>query len=498
MNTYKPIANMVGATFSLFSDGCKRFCFIGIGILCGILQPVFAFDNSELPAPASKDDVRHGLRVSDNHRYLVDATTGRPVFILADTAWNLGALTLEEIDTYLQSRADHGFNTVMFALNFAPQAEEKNAYSQPAYLGADKTDLNPAYFEMCDAIIKKAADRGLYVIIYAMWAGEKSGTMNHYTAAQLNILGQALGRRYQGVPNVIFSAGGEASPHYIEPERVNALGRGLKEGSAGRNLVTVHPVSGNSTSKFYANETWLDFYMSQAKSGSAANNAAYDAAALVLADWSLQPNQTIKPTMMGEHRYESGTQEDPLIQRRSLYQCVFAGGAGYAYGHNALWQMTPHTALPWMLKGWNPGVKNWTQVLDTPAVRQLAYIKTLLYSYPYLERIPDQSLVLAGQDADVATRTQATRDGTLEHNNATYIMAYLSAPQSITLNTSVMVAPELTVSWFNPATGLSEMVHDKLPNQGSLKLEKRPQGGDWVVVIEDAAKGYSRHILTRH
>jgi hypothetical protein len=75
-------------------------------------------------ARPSKSEAKNGLKISDNHRYLVAAVTGGPVFILADTAWNLGALKLEAIDTDLQSQADHGFNTVMFALNFAPQADE--------------------------------------------------------------------------------------------------------------------------------------------------------------------------------------------------------------------------------------------------------------------------------------------------------------------------------------------------------------------------------------
>ena len=441
---------------------------------------------SALVTPPAQAASLDRLRVSDNHHYLVAARTGDPVFILADTAWNLGALNLGEIERYLQSREEHGFNVVMFALNFAPQASETNAYGQPAYLGADKTELNPAYFDTCDAIIKQAGKHGLYVMIYAMWAGEKAGTMNHYSPAQLTTLGHALGGRYAGVPNVIFCAGGEASPHYIDVGRVNALGKALKEGCGGRNLVTVHPVSPASASKYYAAAPWLDFYLSQAKSGSGPANATFDAAALVLGDWIIA---AIKPTMMGEHRYESGTQEDPLIQRRSLYQCVFAGGCGYAYGHDALWQMTPHTGLPWMRRGWTPGVTNWTQALDTPAVRQLHFIKTLLYSHPYLDRIPDQSLVLAGQGTNVATRVQVTRDGTMGHNDATYLMAYISSPHSITLDTAVIGAQELNVHWFDPATGTSELLHGQLANPGILTVEKRPPD-DGVVVIEEAAKNH--------
>ena len=224
--------------------------------------------------------------------------------------------------------------------------------------------------------------------------------------------------------------------------------------------------------------------MSQAQSSSAAKSAEYDAAALVLGDWKIIP---AKPTMMAEHRYESGTLEDPLIQRRSLYQCVFAGGCGHAYGHNALWQMTPHTAQPWMLKGWPPGVESWRQALDTPAVRQLKHIQAVLYSHPYLQRMPDQTLVTAGQGADISTRIQATRDGTPEHKDATYVMAYLGAPRTVTLNTAVISAQTLDAYWFSPESGSTEVIREGFTNPGSLILEKRPQGHDWVVVIEDAA-----------
>ncbi|HYP18402.1 MAG TPA: DUF4038 domain-containing protein [Opitutus sp.] len=429
--------------------------------------------------------VNHGLKVSANGRYLVNARTDAPVFLLADTAWNLGALKLEEVDSYLESRARHGFNTVMFALNFAPQADEKNAYGEPAYVGPKKNVLNPAYFDYCDAVVKKCADRGLFVMLYAMWAGEKAGTMNHYTAPQLAVLGRELGRRYRGVKHVILCAGGESTPHYIEVERVEALGRGLREGSGGENLVTVHPVSEHSTSEFFAGAAWLDFYMSQGKSGVNPASVAYDAGALVERDWRIA---AVKPTMMVEHRYESGTGEDPLIQRRGLYQCVFAGGFGYGYGHNALWQMTPHTAQPWMLKGWTPGVAHWTEALDTPAVRQLKHIVTLLQSRPYLTRIPDQSLVLAGQGRDVLTRVQATRDGTPGKRDASYIMAYLSVPRAIMLDTGAIAARRLRAHWFDPATGRTLAIAEDFANPGELPLPVPPAAHDWVVVIEAAGR----------
>ena len=110
----------------------------------------------------------------------------------------------------------------------------------------------------------------------------------------------------------------------------------------------------------------------------------------------------------------------------------------------------------------------------------------------YLERFPDQSLVLVGQGSDVATRVQATRDGTLERHDATFIMAYISASQSVTVNTAVIPSRTLSAYWFNPESGLSELIQDSVENPGSLTLEKRANGQDWVVVIEDAAKNYPR------
>ncbi len=465
-----------------------------VAIAC-LSLPIFAAEPESSPpnqtaAPSSRAMVRNGLKLSGNRRYLMDAVTGTPVFILADTAWNLGALKLEEIDTYLQSRADHGFNTVMFALNFAPQAEEKNAYGEPAYIGAEHNELNPAYFANCDQIIQHAADRGLYVMLYALWGMNKNGTMRGYSPAQLSQMGLALGKRYAGVPNVILCVGGEAaSPHAEDRERAEALGKGLKEGCGGRNLVTIHPEAGHSGARFFAKSGWLDFSLIQAKSSCKPESATYDAAALVLRDWTASPSM---PTMMAEHRYEVGTDEDPLIQRRSLYQCVFAGGCGYAYGHNALWQMTPHTAQRWMLQSWKPGVKSWSEALDTPAVRQLRYIRALLLARPYFERIPDQGLVLAGQGADVATRIQATRDGTPEGKDATYLMAYLSAPAKVTLNTAVIAGRTLNAYWFSPETGKREVVRERFANAESLTVEARSGGRDWVLVVEDSSRNYEQ------
>ena len=444
------------------------------------------------PTPSSPPDSQdgtsspNGLKVSDNHHFLVDARTGKPFFLLADTAWNLNALTNEESDVYLHDRRRHGFNCVMFCLDFYPQASSENASGQRAYGGKEKTDLNPAYFAWCDRIVDESAGLGMYVMLYAMWGGKTSGTMNDYSLDQLHTIGLKLGARYKSRANVILVAGGESTPPNVEVDRINAIGSGLKDGCEGKNLVAVHPCYDRSSSQTLSVASpWLDFYMSQVKSNKGGESA--DMTKYVAGDFELVAS---KPTMVAEHRYEIGTREPPVIQRRSLYLSVFAGAFGYAYGHNALWQMTPHTAQPWMLKGWPPGVSKWTEALDTVAVDQLQYIKALLYSRPYLQRIPDQSLILSGQGKKIADRVQATRDVTTGGKGASYIMVYLSAPQAIAVNTSVIDAKFLNAFWFSPETGQSKPLMNHAPNPGKLELAKRSSGEDWVVVIDDAAKNY--------
>ena len=213
----------------------------------------------------------------------------------------------------------------------------------------------------------------------------------------------------------------------------------------------------------------------------------YDMTKLVAHDYNLQ---IIKPTMIAENYYESGTAQPAVRQRRGLYLSVFAGAFGCAYGHDALWQMSPHTAQRWMLASWPPGVPNWKDALNTHAVEQLHHIRALLYSRPYFTRIPDQSLIISGQGKSIADRVQATRDGEQGRQNATYLMAYMAAPADVTINTRVIASHRLNTWWFNPATGKSTRVGMNLPNTGTLLLKKQQMRHDAVIIVDDAIKHY--------
>ncbi len=458
---------------------------VGAGVM--LARSITPVAGDSIPEPLSTEwsTAPRGLKVSANHRFLADAHSGRPFFLLADTAWNINALTYADLELYLTSRKQHGFTAIMFCLDFYPQSDGRDAYGESAYIGPRKTELNPKYFSYCDHLVDRAAHYGLYTMIYSMWAGKRSGIMNIYTPRELHNIGLKLGAHFRNKANVIHVAGGESTPPYISPTHVDALGRGLKAGCQGRHLITVHPCYNRSCSEYFSHETWLDFYMIQGASSK--QGAHYDVTRPIAHDYQLP---SPRPTMIAENYYDSGTHQPPHLQRRNLYLSVFAGAFGCAYGHDALWQMTPHTRKRWMLGSWPPGVANWRQALNTPAVADLHYIQPLLYSRPYFERIPDQNLVLAGQGRGISNRIQATRDGTAGRRNATYLMAYLATPITAVLDTGVIDGNFLNAYWFNPASGKSTVIKMNFPNTGKLHLAKHPDGHDTVVVVDDAASKY--------
>ncbi|MCD8164814.1 MAG: hypothetical protein LUE93_00930 [Bacteroides sp.] len=98
-------------------------------------------------------------------------------------------------------------------------------------------------------------------MIYSMWGGKSSGTMNQYTKEQLYKIGVDVGEYFRGRENVILITGGETTPHFVDTGR-----------------------------------TGTD----------------YDYEKLVTQDYD---TSLTRPTMLGEHRYETGVGEDGIIQQ---------------------------------------------------------------------------------------------------------------------------------------------------------------------------------------
>ena len=109
------------------------------------------------------------LRVSDTGRYLVKED-GSPFLYLGDTAWSMLNWTREDVDMYLQDRAQKGFTVIQIAVSGFSALTVPNAYGQTMFVEQDPNRPNDAYFQELDYVANKAESLGLYLALVPMWA----------------------------------------------------------------------------------------------------------------------------------------------------------------------------------------------------------------------------------------------------------------------------------------------------------------------------------------
>ncbi len=424
------------------------------------------------------------LKVSSNHRFLVHAD-GRPFFYLGDTAWELfHRLNREEADRYLTNRAAQGF-TVIQAVVLAELDGLKtpNAYGDRPFLSDDPSQPNEAYFKHVDYIVNRAASLGLYIGMLPTW-GDKVGQYGNYFFNEKNAraYGRFLGKRYQDQP-IIWILGGDRPPD-VTADIWTEMAHGLGEGDGGKHLKTFHPFGGGHSSVAFHYSDWLDFNMIQSGHSATGNNYQR-----IQYDYNLRPP---KPVMDGEPAYEYPPDAIPpkrpvgaLEVRRRAYWALFSGAFGHTYGTHPIWQMYAPPRQPL----WDVTTP-WYDAMDLPGAKQLAHVKALLFSRPFLTRIPDQSVIYSGLSGGLEY-VSVTRDGTRGQNDASYVMAYFPQGVTVTLKTERLAGKIIRGWWFNPRDGSAQSLGEfpKEP-RAAFTPPTKSTTEDWILVLDDAAKNY--------
>jgi hypothetical protein len=423
------------------------------------------------------------LMVAANQRFLAYAD-GRPFFYLGDTAWELfHRLNREEAARYLEDRAAKRF-TVIQAVVLA----ECDGLRVPSALGdlplIDNDPLRPneAYFAHVDYIVERAAALGLVIGMLPTWGdkwNQKWGAGPEiFSPASAHAFGLFLGRRYHDQP-LIWILGGDR-PLESEAQRaiIVAMAEGLRAGDEGAHLITFHPMGGHSSAEYFHGAPWLDFNMWQ--SGHARNRDNY---ACIAADYALEPP---KPCMDAEPGYEDHPSAfkldngylDDYDVRKSLYWSLFAGAHGYTYGCHPIWQMwTPErAAISWVRRPWH-------EALHLPGARQVQHARALLLARPFLSRIPDQGLV-ASELGEGTQHIQATRDA-----DGSYALIYVPMGRDFTIDLERLSGETLLAHWYNPRNGTARRI-GSLRRAGAQAFTPPAGGPDWVLVLDDAARGF--------
>jgi hypothetical protein len=221
------------------------------------------------------------------------------------------------------------------------------------------------------------------------------------------------------------------------------------------------------------------------------HGSGHDVACWELAnrDFNLTP---AKPTLDGEPNYEdhpvnpwpkwntdNGYYRDYDV-RKQCYRSVFAGGCGVTYGHHAVWQFmnAKEEAINYPDRGW-------INAMDRPGAVQVGYLRKLMESRPMLNRIRDTSIIINGQGKKTE-HIEAFRSA-----DNSYAMIYLPVGKTITVNMKNL-QHQITAWWFNPKDGTAKQISiTEKKEQMEFTAPTTGTGNDWVLVIDDAAKGFN-------
>ncbi len=449
------------------------------------------------------------LQVSENQRFL-QFENGQPFFWLGETGWLLPErLDRAEAEWYLQSVAKAGFNVVQVqtidgvpAINIYGQPSNINGWDMdiftPAKSGKPAGGRNagtPAYsyWDHMDYIVDMAAQHGLYIGMVCIWGGlVKDGKL---TVDDARRYGTFLANRYKSKPNIIWFMGGDIQGD-IKPEVWETLATTIKSIDK-KHLMTYHPRGRYTSAKWWSQAKWIDFHTFQSghrRYGQRMGNADYpipdnteeDNWMYVDSTWKFNP---VKPVLDAEPSYEDipmglhdpneGRWQDYDV-RRYAYWSVFAGSCGHTYGHNAIMQMLkPGYPTSYGDAG---DVKAWYQGLKDPGFSQMQYLKRLILSFPYFERVPDQSVIL--DNGEQYNRLIATR-------GTDYLLVYNYNGNQMKLDLTKISGSKKNVWWMTAATGQLKYLGEY--DSKVMTFRYHPQTGrveDGVLIAVDATKNY--------
>jgi hypothetical protein len=407
---------------------------------------------------------------------------------MGDTAWELFArLNREEADTYLKTRSKQGFTMIQaVALAELDGLHTPNAYGEKPLINDDPAKPNEKYFEHVDYIINKAEEYNLNIALLPTWGdklyknswGDGPEVLNDKNAAAYATW---LAKRYKNKTNIIWVLGGDRNPRNETDIAVwRAMGTAIMKVTNNKAVISYHCQPNTlGSAEWFRNESWFSFNIFQ--NGHCRDEPVYGK---ILPAYNALP---LKPVIDAEPIYEDhpvcfnvqdlGT-SSPYDVRKYAYLDLFSGAFGHTYGCHGVWQMYSPKS-----KGINGPHIYWYDALNLLGANQMQYVRKLMESHPYLDRVPDQSVILENNNIP-AERIQATRGND-------YIFVYSAWGLPFTVVASKIQGNQLNAYWYNPRDGKVTTI-GTMPNNQNNKFTppSRGYGKDWVLVLDDASKNY--------
>ncbi len=437
------------------------------------------------------------LKVSENHRYLVDQR-GRPFRIQGDSAQSLIAnLTYTEADTYLADRHRKGFNTVNINLlerKFAINAPKNRRGDHPFTDRDNFATPNEAYFDYADSIIDLAASKGMLVTLAVMYLGYHGGDQGWWSVLTNAVntqdvcyrFGFYVGRRYKNRANILWVIGGDFTPPPGSEgeKRLHKFMEGIKAAGALQLWAADWNAPCLSTDvRAFASDMDVNAVYTYGMTGSDGLTYAESRAA-----YSYAP---ARPAYLKETGYEDEVilPGDSSSVRKYEYWAVLGGAtAGIFFGHRDIWDFAT--------SGWSsgaaPGHGPWQSALDSPGNLDMMHLGKLLDSVAWYKLVPSGTagtkiLITAGGGTygkqDYVTAAAAA-DGRV-------LLAYLppgASTAGVAINMGSFAGP-VRGRWFDPTSEIYfDIAGGALRNSGSRTFvipgNNTAGARDWVLILE--------------
>lgn len=435
------------------------------------------------------------LQVSENGRYL-QHENGTPFFWLGDTGWLIfQRLDRAEAKDYFENRKAKGFNVVQCI--FYQSYKDNNVYGDTAYVNLDITKPNHTvgrdpqnteqydFWDHVDYMVDLAAQNGIYLAIAPTW-GQLMLRDKTMTTEKAEAFATHLAEHFKNKPNIIWLNGGSAKGE-VNTNIWETIGSTLKKNDP-NHLITFHTFGRTQSSTTFNNASWLDFNMFVSghrnyDQDDTPRKFGEDNWRYVLDDLSKKP---LKPTIDGEPSYENLPQglhdhSKPYWKasdvRRYAYWSVFAGACGHTYGQNTVRQV------------YKKGINNpesgatlsFKEALNDSGSFNMQYVKNLILSRPYFERVNDQTIV-AGDEGEKYDRILVTK-------GKSYLMAYTYTGRDFTIQMGHISGKKVKAWWYNPRNGEATKI-GTYKNKGAVKFNPpgvNENGNDWILVIDDVS-----------
>jgi hypothetical protein len=434
------------------------------------------------------------LKVSANHRYLVDQNN-RPFLLVGDAPQALiGVRNEADAAVYFADRKAHGFNAAWINLlcddyTFCNSNGTTSDGIAPFNSGTgpssyDLSAPNLTYFSKVDDVLNLAAQNGIVVFLDPIETGGWTITLENNGSTKAFNYGAFLGARYKNFPNIVWLSGNDFQT-WPTSSNDNNLVRQVMAGIASNDPNHLQTIELNYYESYSNQDSALAPYVALDLA-----YTYYDTYDYVLQAYNSTP---ISPTFMGEANYEGehlsccdgGSLRNLRLQE---YWTLTSGATGQMYGE----VQTDRT--------------DWTNIsqIDTTGVTQLGYATQLFASIPWWNLVPDQGhqIVTAGYGT---YRTNTTQISTSTYATTAWIpdgsVSITFAPVSTTLRlaTSKFKGP-ITARWMDPTNGTFTTISGSpFPNTGTTNFSTPGSNGegssDWVLVLTTQVAARKRVVL---